>query len=183
MIRFTALGSAVLLSLAACNAPPAEPAAPEPAPPQVDAGTPVAAANTLTAEGYGPLRVGMTRAEVEAALGADSNPGAVGGPEPEACDVFHPARAPEGLNVMVQDGRLSRVTLMRASTVKTADGLGLGSTAAQVKAAHADAVVEPHKYVEGAEYITVWNGGRPTASYVQDAAARASVSRLMQPAW
>ena len=163
MIRFAALSSAALLSLAACNAPPAEPAsAPEPAPPQVDPGTPVASSNTLTAEGYGPLRVGMTRAEVEAALGADSNPGAVGGPEPEACDVFHPARAPEGLNVMVENGRLSRITLMRASTVKTAGGLGLGSTAAQVKAAHADAVVEPHKYVEGAEYITVWNGGRST---------------------
>lgn len=161
MIRLATLGSAALLSLAACNAPPAEPAAPEPAPPQAGPATP-ASADTLTATGYGPLRIGMTRAEVEAALGADSNPDAVGGPEPASCDVFHPARAPEGLTVMVEDGRLSRITLMRGSTVKTADGLGLGSTAAQVKAAHADAVVEPHKYVEGAEYVTVWTGGRST---------------------
>ena len=168
MVRFPALGSAVLLSLAACNAPPAEPA-PEPAPQQVDPGTPVAAANTLTPEGYGPVRIGMSRAEVEAALGADSNPEAVGGPEPESCDVFHPSRAPDGLNVMVQNGRLSRITLMRASTVKTAGGLGLGSTAAQVKAAHPDAEVWPHKYVEGAEDITVWSGGRPNGD---DPAAR-----------
>lgn len=173
MVRFTALGSVVILSLAACNAPPAEPAsAPEPAPQQVDPGTPVAAANTLTPEGYGPLRVGMTRAEVEAALGGDSNPEAVGGPEPETCDVFHPARAPEGLNVMVENGRLSRITLMRASTVKTAGGLGLGSTAAQVKAAHPDAEVWPHKYVEGAEDITVWTGGSGSPTNRDDPGAR-----------
>ena len=160
MIRLAAFGSTALLTLAACNAPPAEPA-PQPASPHVNPATPVSA-DTLAATGYGPLRIGMTRAEVENALGADSNPGAVGGPEPASCDVFHPARAPEGLIVMVEEGRLSRITLMPGSTVKTADGLGLGSTGAQVKAAHADAVVEPHKYVEGAEYITVWTGGRST---------------------
>ncbi|RZI98098.1 MAG: hypothetical protein EON90_14755 [Brevundimonas sp.] len=171
-MRSIALASVAVLALGACN--PSAPATPAPeaaAPAEAPAATP-APANVLTADGFGPLRIGMTRAEVETALGADSNPGAVGGAEPEACDVFHPARAPAGLNVMLEDGRLSRITLMRDATIKTADGLGLGATAAQVKAAHADAVVEPHKYVEGAEYITVWTGGRPAAAYVQDPAAR-----------
>jgi len=171
-MRTIALASVAILALAACN--PSAPATPAPeaaAPAAAPAPAPVPA-NVLTADGFGPLRIGMTKAEVETALGADSNPGAVGGPEPEACDVFHPARAPDGLTVMLEDGRLSRITLMRASTIKAAGGLGLGATAAQVKAAHADAVVEPHKYVEGAEYITVWAGQRPSVAYVQDPTAR-----------
>ena len=57
------------------------------------------------------VTVFVTRAEVETALGADSNPGAVGGPEPEACDTFHPARAPTGLRVMVEQGVLTSIWL------------------------------------------------------------------------
>lgn len=172
-MRSIILASAAVLALTACNSPAPEAAAPPAVetPPAGPASTPPPA-NTLTADGFGPLRIGMTRAEVETALGADSNPSAVGGADPAACDVFHPARAPEGMMVLLENGNLARVSLSRDAAVKTADGLGLGSTAAQVKAAHPDAVVEPHKYVEGAEYITVWNGGRPSVAYVQDAAAR-----------
>lgn len=176
MIRFTALGSAVLLSLAACNAPPAEPAAPEPAPPQVDPGTPPAAANTLTAQGFGPLRVGMTKAEVEAALGPDSDPASVGGAEPEVCDQWRPQRAPEGLLVMIQNGVLTRISVASPSTLKTDRGFGVGDTAAAIKAAYgASAVSQPHKYSSPpAEDIFVWASGGPATAnaYVQDAAAR-----------
>src|SRR5687767_4144879 len=51
------------------------------------------AAQVLTAEGFGPLRIGMSRAEVVKALGEDSDPEAVGGPDPESCDMFRPVRA------------------------------------------------------------------------------------------
>ncbi|MDQ3126641.1 MAG: hypothetical protein M3Q74_13685, partial [Pseudomonadota bacterium] len=99
MIRRLLLTSAVL-ALAACGAPDPEPApTPEPAP----VPAPAPAADVLTAQGFGPLRIGMTRAEVETALGADSNPEAVGGPDPASCDIFHPARAPQGMMVMVED--------------------------------------------------------------------------------
>lgn len=54
-----------------------------------------AAEPVLTAEGFGPLRIGMTRAQVVEAMGEDSDPEAVGGPDPESCDEFRPARAPE----------------------------------------------------------------------------------------
>src|SRR5690606_23850948 len=81
--------------------------------------TPADTATYLTAEGWGPLRVGMTRAEVVAALGEDANPNAVGGPEPEQCDEFRPARAPAGMIVMLVQGRLARITLVRDSPVKT----------------------------------------------------------------
>ena len=83
MIRRLMLTTAVL-ALAACGAPDTAPApAPEPAP----VPAPVPAANVLTSQGFGPLRIGMTRAEVETALGADSSPGSVGGPDPAACDI------------------------------------------------------------------------------------------------
>lgn len=155
MIRIAALGSIVLLGLSACNAPEPAPAAPAPetAPPRA---TP---ANQLTAEGYGPLRIGMTRAEIITAMGENANPNAVGGPDPASCDMFHPARAPEGLYVMVEDGVLTSIQLANTSALKTDRGLGIGDTAATVKQAYGTvAQVTPHKYVDApAEYITVWS--------------------------
>lgn len=112
----------------------------------------------LTADGYGPLRVGMTKAEVVTALGADSDPDAVGGPDPAACDQFRPARAPGGLLVMIEDGRLSRISLIPGSTVTTEQGLGPGASEARVREAYGDRlVVEPHKYsAPPASYLLVW---------------------------
>jgi hypothetical protein len=157
MIRIAALGSAALLGLSACNAPAPAPAPPAPEAPPLPA-TPLPAAATLTADGYGPLRIGMTRAEIVTALGEDANPDAVGGPDPQACDMFRPARAPEGLLVMVEDGVLTSVHLGRNTTVETDRGLAIGDTAAEVKRIYGSAAgVTPHKYVDApAEYITVW---------------------------
>jgi len=156
MIRGILVTSA-LLAVAACNAPePAAPAEPAPAPAPVTPSP--AVSNVLTANGFGPLRIGMTTAEVEAALGPDSNPNAVGGADPASCDMFHPSGAPEGLMVMTNGGTLASVWLTRASTVTTDRGFKIGDEAAEVKAAYgASAVVVPHKYEAApAEYITVW---------------------------
>jgi hypothetical protein len=169
MIRSLSLTS-IILALAACGAPDPEAAAPE-APAAVV--PPPAPANTLTAQGWGPLRIGMTRAEIETALGADANPGAVGGPDPESCDLFRPAGAPEGLMVMVERGVLTSLWLDRGAALKTDRGFGVGDEAAAIKAAYgAAAQVSPHKYSPApAEYVTVWSeAGGP--GYVQDATAR-----------
>lgn len=131
--------------------------------------------NAITSEGWGPLRVGMTRAEVTAAVGATATPGAVGGADPQACDLFHPANAPDGLLVMIQQDRLTSITLRNNTALRTDRGFGVGSTAAEIKAAYgANALSEPHKYVAGAEYITVWTSGAPATAgaFVQDARAR-----------
>jgi hypothetical protein len=156
--------------LAACSpteAPPeqnnqAEPAiaeegaraeAPAPAPAQSPTAAPA-----LTAERFGPLRIGMTRAEVVAALGEDANPDAVGGPDPASCDEFFPARAPEGMLVMIESGRLTRIALSRDSRVATDRGLTLGATPAAVRAAYGSALrASPHKYEPApAQYLTAW---------------------------
>lgn len=156
MFRTLALVSMTALTLAACQ-PPAEPT-PAPTEPPVTTPTPPVDANALTGEGWGPLRIGMTLAEITAALGPDADPDAVGGADPAACDQFRPERAPEGMLLMVEEGRLSRISLIRNSTLKTDRGFGLGDSAATIKAAYGTvARVTPHKYEAApAEYITAW---------------------------
>lgn len=136
----------------------ASPSAPETRADGLNEPLPTAAPAPLTEAGWGPLRIGMTRAEVVAAAGEDANPNAVGGPEPEVCDEFRPERAPEGMLVMIQRGRLTRITSSAASGVATERGFEVGDLAAPIKDAYgADAVISPHKYWPApAEYITVW---------------------------
>ena len=137
------------------------PAAPQPAP-------------ILTAEGFGPLRIGMTLADVVTTYGPDSDPGSVGGPEPESCDQFRPARAPANLLVMIEEGRLTRISLVSGSEVKTDRGLYLGLPAAQVRAAYGPELrAEPHKYADPpAEYLTVWARGGPDAEGIASEGSR-----------
>lgn len=169
-MRLLASAAIAALLAAACT-----PAAPPPATTEAPATTTAPVdANAITSEGWNTLRVGMTRSEVTAAVGA-GNPNAVGGADPQACDLFHPANAPEGLLVMIQQDVLTSIILRNNTALRTDRGFGVGSTAAEIKTAYgASALSEPHKYVEGAEYITVWTTGAPTAStpYVQDQNAR-----------
>lgn len=133
------------------------------------------AGSALTAEGWGPLRIGMSLEEVEEAVGPDSNPDAVGGPEPEVCDIFHPEDAPDGMLVMMQDGALSRITLSGESEVQTGEGIGLGDPASAVEDAYGDdAVTAPDAYLEPpARTYTVWTkGGDADAPYIDDPDAR-----------
>ena len=120
---------------------------------------------TLTAEGWGPLRIGMSRAEVEAAVGPDTNP-AVGGPISETCDQFRPKAAPQGLLVMVERDTLTRITVSRGAEVATDAGFTVGDSASAVERYYGTrAAVTPHKYQDApSRYITTWTRGRPPAA-------------------
>ena len=175
MIRFAAVSLLALVALAACERKE-EPVAQPPsaaANPPAQAAAPAPEASLVTAEGLGPVRIGMSRAEVVGVWGEDAAPEAVGGAEPEVCDIFHPVNAPAGVTVMIQNGRLSRITLMRDATLKTDRGFGLGDTAMAIKESYGGAIVaQPHKYEPApAEDLFAWSRGGST-QYVTDPAAR-----------
>lgn len=118
-------------------------------------------ARLITPDGWGPLRIGMSRAEVVAAAGEDANPDAVGGPDPERCDEFRPRDAPAGVLVMIEQGVLTRITVSRNRDIATPAGFRVGDAGAAVAAEYgARATIEPHQYVAApARYITVWQSG------------------------
>lgn len=129
----------------------------------------------LTPDGWGPLRIGMTRAEVIGAAGDDANPDAVGGPEPERCDEFRPRAAADGVLVMLENGVLTRISVARNADIATPAGFTVGAAGADVVAAYdGRADVAPHKYLAPpARYITVWSapadGKRRGIRYETDA--------------
>ena len=132
--------------------------------------TPAANPNALTAEGLGPVRIGMTRAELVQVWGEDSQPNAVGGADPETCDEFHPVDAPKDVRVMIQNGVLTRITAARGATIKTDRGFGVGDTGMAIKQAYGGAVfAQSHKYQSApAEDLFVWSrgGSYPSSSPV-----------------
>ncbi|WP_241004614.1 hypothetical protein [Brevundimonas fontaquae] len=181
MIRLTAVSAVALLTLAACGRderPTAEapqeaaPVAMAPAAPTPPV-TPAADPNILTAEGLGPVRIGMSRADLVKVWGEDSQPNAVGGPEPEVCDQFHPTKAPADVLVMIQRGVLTRITLSRGATIETDRGFKVGDTAMAIKQAYGGSIfAQPHKYQDApAEDLYAWSKGGSSA-YVTDSAAR-----------
>lgn len=180
MIRNAVLCSVALLALAACNAPESAKTPEAKAP---DAAAPAAmgdaaSANVLTPLGYGPLKIGMTQADVDAAVGPP--PANAAEAEPSECRYYHPPRAPEGLLVMVENGVLTRLTATKDSTVKTDDGVGVGDDGAQLKARYAAATVTPHKYQAApSAYVTLWPG-KPQlqGAYVTDPTARGLVFEI-----
>lgn len=115
-------------------------------------------ARILTPDGWGPLRIGMSRAEVVAAAGEDAAPAAVGGPDPAQCDEFRPADAPAGMLVMIERGVLTRISVSRNRDIATPEGFRVGDAGAAVQAEYGDrARVEPHQYqAPPARYLTVW---------------------------
>ncbi|WP_313005293.1 hypothetical protein [Brevundimonas sp.] len=183
MIRSAVLSSVALLALAACNAPESaktpDAKAPETVAPAVVADA--ASATVLTPLGYGPLKIGMTQAEVDAAVGPP--PANAAEAEPSECRYYHPPRAPAGMLVMVENGILTRLTATKDATVKTEDGVGVGYDGEQLKARYgAAATVTPHKY-QGAPsaYVTLWPG-KPQlqGAYVTDPTARGLVYEIGQ---
>lgn len=170
-----------VLAFTACSPAaqaPATPAAEAPVAVETSPTSPAAASDAITAEGWGPLKIGMTKDEVIAAAGDTRNPDAAG--IPGDCLEFQPKNVPENLWVMLEAGKLTRITIADMSTLKTDKGLGLGDTAETVKTAYgAAAVATPHKYQDKpAEYITVWNGGPRKEPYVEDEAARGLVYEI-----
>ncbi|MEM8695260.1 MAG: hypothetical protein AAGE05_04475 [Pseudomonadota bacterium] len=163
-----------LMALAACSSGGEQSDTADPEARETESVADPAANDMLTAEGWGPLRIGMSREEVTAAVGGKADPDAMGGPEPEFCEEYQPADTPDGLFVMIEQGTLARVTLVGDTEVRTPESITVGDSADQVRAAYGEELrTMPHTYVDApGEYLTIWTMGDVGENGTSDENAR-----------
>jgi hypothetical protein len=170
--RMKAITAAALtLALAACSQEPAAPdmassdaavaqettsAEPEPTtlasePPAMASDAPAAEAaspNALTPQGVGAIVVGQAP---PSSLKADATQIS------ESCQTY--SDKARRLYAMTDGKVVARVTVMSRSPIKTAEGIGVGTSETAVRKAYPDAVAEPHKYVEAPAKYLDWRPG------------------------
>ena len=124
-----------------------------PAPPASSGNTAVAETateNVLALEGLGDLAIGK-------AVPATSNWAEHDGQVPGGCRTLSSPDHP-GVYAIAEGGLVQRITAGQRSTVKLAEGLGVGAIEAEVKKWFPSFRVEPHKYEAApAKYLTAPN--------------------------
>lgn len=115
----------------------------------------------ITTAGYGPVKIGMSVADAQRALGAKLvAEGPVDDPE---CHYLRPEPAVEGLWFMISNDRVVRVEV-NAPGIVTRSGLGVGDSEERLQELLPSAEVTPHKYVApDGNYLTVWTRNRKAA--------------------
>ena len=111
----------------------------------------------LTPAGWGPVRIGMTRDQVTKALKSELEGDAFD--NDGSCIELFPVREDlKGTYFMFLDGKLSRISVVEAGSIRTPRGIHIGSSANEVHAAYGGKLqAEPHHYVDPpAEYLTYW---------------------------
>ncbi len=98
---------------------------------------------TVDARGAGPVRIGMTLAELSAAMGETLQPAYQSS---ATCDHVQPRMLPKGMYVMILDDSVARVDV-DAPGILTSEGAGVGDLESRVLALYGTrAKVQPHKY-------------------------------------
>ncbi len=108
-------------------------------------------------DGYGPLRVGMTAAEVADAWDGEVPLDGAGVPADSACYYLFPgedaANAPVAF--MIENGNFVRYDA-RGKALEAPGGGHIGSSGEDIRQRHAGKIESrPHKYVEGGAYLRV----------------------------
>jgi hypothetical protein len=105
---------------------------------------------TVTPSGIGPIRVGMSAADLQRVGGDITLP--ANGAE---CAYVRPPAAPAGVVVMLASGQVARVDIDSAG-VQSDAGVAVGDSTSRVSQAYAGRVtVTPHKYLQSGQYLTV----------------------------
>jgi hypothetical protein len=132
---------------------PAPPASriPHPAVPPTDSPSP-AQDMTVTEYGIGNIHAGMTIEEAAQANGGGIAPPRGGS---SGCGYATLYKAPPGLAMMVENGKIARIEV-RSGRTPTSFGARVGDSEARIKSLYAGRVVStPHKYLPGGHYLTV----------------------------
>jgi hypothetical protein len=102
-------------------------------------------------DGVGPVKIGMTVAQLGAALHQELTADAKAD---HGC-FFIDARGHDNISFMIIDGRVVRIDV-RSPRVKTSDGIQLGDSEAKVRKVYGDRLaVTAHQYVDTGHYLTV----------------------------
>jgi hypothetical protein len=111
----------------------------------------------LTPTGWGPVRIGMNRDQVQKAL-KDQLEGDAFDNEGNCIELFPESEELKGNYFMFLDGKLSRISVSGPSKIVTPRGIGVGSNADDVRKAYGEKLrAEPNHYLDlPAEYLTFW---------------------------
>ncbi|HVJ70818.1 MAG TPA: hypothetical protein VM531_04785 [Sphingomicrobium sp.] len=111
----------------------------------------------LAPTGWGPVRIGMNRDQVEKALN-DRLEGDAFDNEGSCIELFPESEALKGSYFMFLEGKLSRISVSSPSHIVTPRGIGVGANADEVRKAYGEKLqAEPNHYLDlPAEYLTFW---------------------------
>ena len=109
----------------------------------------------LTVDGWGPVRIGMTQAQVSKALSTRLTGQAI--EDEDTCVEKGSSKYP-GVFFMFEGGKVTRISVSEPSRLRTPSGIGIGATAAEVRRAYPRGLqAETHEYIGApGEYLTFW---------------------------
>lgn len=121
------------------------------------AATPLSYDWKLTPAGWGPVRIGMNRSQVEKTLQVQLE-GEAFDNEGSCLELYSDNQSLTGLYFMFDEGKLTRISATEPSAITTPRGIHAGSTEEDVRKAYGEGLLtEPHHYLgEPAEYLTFW---------------------------
>jgi hypothetical protein len=119
----------------------------------------------------GPIRLGMSQAQMQDAIGATLSPGYVLSEDERQCYYLRAEGRFSGIGFMMNNDRLVRYDVWE-SAIRTRAGVGIGNTRDEVAASYDQQIqVLPHKYTDGS-YVTVTDGNDIKLLFETDASGK-----------